>query len=82
MLVPVGGKVQKTHKYKHFMGIFSLALPPLDLVYFPRQIPVERVPRAIDRTGSAVSRYLILHSVWGMALIYTYLGEDLTYDDG
>jgi hypothetical protein len=53
------------------MGILSLALPPLDLVGFPRQIPVEGAPRTIDRTGFAVSRYLILHSVW--ALIWTYL---------
>ena len=61
--------MEKTHEYKHFIGIFSLTLPLLDLVGFPRQIPVERVPRAIDGTGSAVSRYLILRNVWGMALI-------------
>lgn len=64
-----GGKVQKTHEYKHFIGIFSLTLPPLDLVSFPRQMPVERVPRTIDWTGFAVTRYLILRYVWGMALI-------------
>lgn len=71
----VGGKPKKTHEYKYFIGIFSLTLPPLDLVGFSRQMPVERVPRTIDRTGRAVSRYLILPSVW--ALIWTYLVRTL-----
>lgn len=48
------------------MGILSLALPPLDLVGFPHQMPVEQVPGAADRTASAISRYLRLQ---GRALI-------------
>ena len=48
------------------MGIFSLALPPLDLLGFPHHMPVERVPRTTDRTGFAVWRYLILRGVWAL----------------